>query len=171
MAAVTLARNLRDVSTTFDKLEDAKKQLKRYEARKEGNDENPTVKLSKYLLDGCCGARVDAVEHYTSLKTELTQQVKTLRDESEKKFTRVGFVTFKTIPQAVLASQALLHEYPQFNVTENASYPGDVNWRALPIPYWRRAVSYVLVRIGLFFLLFFWVFPVAFISGAYQPTV
>ena len=76
-----------------------------------------------------------------------------------------AFVSFKTRWGAAVCAQSQQSRNPIIWLTEWAPQPQDVYWENLAIPYVELSVRRLLMAIGLFFLTFFFMIPIAFVQS------
>lgn len=72
-----------------------------------------------------------------------------------------AFVSFKTRWGAAVCAQTQQSSNPTIWLTERAPEPRDVYWDNLAIPYVELTIRRLLVAVGLFFLIFFFMIPIA----------
>ncbi|KAG1464698.1 hypothetical protein G6F56_005028 [Rhizopus delemar] len=120
---------------------------------------------------GLWGPKVDAIEHYTELFGRLDKQVSDLRNEDqygnkpEVEMTNVGFVTFKTMNSAVIASQIAIRPEPFVCRTVMAYEPRDVLWSTVSIRGRERLLREIIVWSITLVLVVFWFVPVLVLSS------
>ncbi|CAO3702184.1 unnamed protein product [Rhizopus stolonifer] len=120
---------------------------------------------------GLWGPKVDAIEHYTELFGRLDKQVSDLRNEDqygnkpEVEMTNVGFVTFKNMNSAVIASQIAIRPEPFVCRTVMAYEPRDVLWSTVSIRGRERLLREIIVWSITLVLVVFWFVPVLVLSS------
>ncbi|EEF29316.1 CSC1-like protein At4g02900 [Ricinus communis] len=132
-------------------------------------DRNPSVKPTKKTgVWGLWGTRVDAIDYYTS-------EIGKLSEEEEKERERVlndpnavvpaAFVSFKSRWGAAVCAQTQQSSNSTIWLAERAPEPRDVYWDNLAIPYVELTVRRLLMAVGLFFLIFFFMIPIALVQS------
>lgn len=76
-----------------------------------------------------------------------------------------AFVSFKTRWGAAVCAQTQQSKDPTIWLTDWAPEPRDVFWDNLAIPYFERTIRRLLMAVGLFFLIFFFMIPIAFVQS------
>ncbi|KAL6978493.1 hypothetical protein U1Q18_020161, partial [Sarracenia purpurea var. burkii] len=76
-----------------------------------------------------------------------------------------AFVSFKTRWGAAVCAQTQQSSNPTIWLTEWAPEPRDVYWDNLAIPYVALTIRKLLMAVGLFFLTFFFMIPIAFVQS------
>lgn len=76
-----------------------------------------------------------------------------------------AFVSFKTRWGAAICAQTQQSNNPTIWLTEWAPEPRDVFWDNLSIPYVSLAVRRLLIAVSVFFLIFFFMIPIAFVQS------
>ncbi|EGC33329.1 hypothetical protein DICPUDRAFT_88828 [Dictyostelium purpureum] len=149
--------------------------IKKYEAAIEKyrkTQEKPQVKLG---LCGCFGEKVDAIDHYQTQIDDLTKKIEDERAAAEsdyyeknagKKVAGTGFVVFNQRQIQKEMVQTIMHEKYQSQFSRYyAPDPNDVFWPNIHIGLKQYYIRLLLVSVFTFFLIFFWMIPVAFLSG------
>lgn len=77
----------------------------------------------------------------------------------------VAFVSFKGRWGAAVAAQTQQTKNPTVWLTEWAPEPSDVYWPNLAIPFVELTVRRLLMTIAIFFLVFFFMIPIAFVQS------
>ncbi|XP_058008684.1 CSC1-like protein At4g02900 isoform X2 [Hevea brasiliensis] len=132
-------------------------------------ERNPSSKpTTKTGFWGLWGTRVDAIDYYTA-------EIGKLSEEEDKERERVindpnavvpaAFVSFKSRWGAAVCAQTQQTSNPTIWLTERAPEPRDVYWDNLAIPYFELTIRRLLVAVGLFFLIFFFMLPIAFVQS------
>lgn len=73
-------------------------------------------------------------------------------------------MSFKTRWGAAVCAQTQQSSNPTIWLTEWAPEPHDVYWNNLAIPYVALTIRRLLMAVGLFFLTFFYMIPIAFVQ-------
>ncbi|CAI0579023.1 unnamed protein product [Linum tenue] len=76
-----------------------------------------------------------------------------------------AFVSFKSRWAAAVCAQTQQSSNPTMWLTERAPEPRDVYWSNLAIPYVEHTIRRFLMAVALFFLIFFFVIPIAFVQS------
>uniref|UniRef100_A0A2C9WN54 CSC1-like protein At4g02900 n=1 Tax=Manihot esculenta TaxID=3983 RepID=A0A2C9WN54_MANES len=132
-------------------------------------ERNPSSKpTTKTGFCGLWGTRVDAIDYYTT-------EIEKLTEEEDKERERVindpnavvpaAFVSFRTRWGAAICAQTQQTSNPTIWLTERAPEPRDVYWDNLAIPYVELTIRRLLVAVALFFLIFFFMIPIAFVQS------
>ncbi|KAL5561636.1 hypothetical protein UlMin_031383, partial [Ulmus minor] len=133
------------------------------------HERNPTKKpTTKTGFWGLFGNRVDAIEYYTAQIEKLTQEENAERERvvSDPRATvPAAFVSFRTRWGAAVCAQTQQSSNPTIWLTEWAPQPRDVFWDNLAIPFVELNVRRLLMGIGLYFLIFFFMIPIAFVQS------
>ncbi|CAI0578832.1 unnamed protein product [Linum tenue] len=114
------------------------------------------------------GSTVDAIEYYESeidklIKEEELEREKVLSDANA--VIPAAFVSFKSRWAAAVCAQTQQSSNPTMWLTERAPEPRDVYWSNLAIPYVEHTIRRFLMAVALFFLIFFFVIPIAFVQS------
>lgn len=137
-----------------------------YQNKHERNPaKRPTTKAS---LWGLWGNRVDAIGYYTAEIEKLTLEENVERERvtsDPKAKVPAAFVSFKTRWGAAVCAQTQQSSNPTIWLTEWAPEPRDVYWDNLAIPYVELSIRRLLMSVGLFFLIFFFMIPIAFVQS------
>ncbi|KAA3475019.1 CSC1-like protein isoform X1 [Gossypium australe] len=117
---------------------------------------------------GVVGTKVDAIDYYSSeiqklSEAEALEREKVLSDP--KAIVLAAFVSFKSRWAAAVCAQTQFSHNPTIWLTEWAPEPRDVYWRNLAIPYFDLTIRRLLMAIALFFLIFFFMIPIAFVQS------
>lgn len=113
---------------------------------------------------GLWGERVDAIDFYTA---EIETLVKEIAEERERvlkdpeAIMPVAFVSFNTRWGAAVCAQTQQSKNPTIWLTEWAPEPRDVYWSNLAIPFVAIAIRKLVMGVTLFFLVFFFMIPIA----------
>lgn len=76
-----------------------------------------------------------------------------------------AFVSFKSRWGAAVCAQTQQSSNPTMWLTEWAPEPRDVYWRNLAIPYVELSLRRLLMAVALFFLVFFFMIPIAIVQS------
>jgi hypothetical protein len=76
-----------------------------------------------------------------------------------------AFVSFKTRWGAAVCAQTQQSRNPTIWLTDWAPEPRDVFWDNLAIPYVEITIRRLLMAVGVFFLTFFFMIPIAFVQS------
>lgn len=76
-----------------------------------------------------------------------------------------AFVSFKSRWAAAVCAQTQQSRNPTIWLSEWAPEPRDVYWNNLAIPYFELSVRRLLMALALFFLIFFFMIPIAFVQS------
>ncbi|KAI7868344.1 hypothetical protein BDF14DRAFT_1881133 [Spinellus fusiger] len=113
---------------------------------------------------GLWGKKVDAIEYYTEKFDQLDKRVMEARRTTNYEMTNVGFVTFKSMASAVIASQIAIHPAPFLCRTVMAYEPRDVIWNNISIKGRESIVRYILCWSITLLLVVFWTIPIGILS-------
>ncbi|KAL9270448.1 CSC1-like protein [Drosera capensis] len=117
---------------------------------------------------GLWGARVDAIDYYTSEIQKLSEQELAERERVEcdpKAVLPAAFVSFRSRWGAAVCAQTQQSSDPTIWLTEWAPEPTDVYWANLAIPYVELSIRRLLMAVAFFFLVFFFMVPIAFVQS------
>lgn len=117
---------------------------------------------------GLWGARVDAIDFYVAQIDALAKQITEERSrvlKDPKSIMPVAFVSFNTRWGAAVCAQTQQTKNPTIWLTEWAPEPSDVYWRNLSIPFVALAIRRLMMAVALFFLIFFFMIPIAFVQS------
>ncbi|KAF8031458.1 hypothetical protein BT93_D0617 [Corymbia citriodora subsp. variegata] len=117
---------------------------------------------------GCCGAKVDALDYYTSEVEKLSKEIAAEREKvasDPKSIMPAAFVSFKTRWGAAVCAQTQQCRNPTLWLTDWAPEPCDVYWPNLAIPYVSLTIRRLIMAIAFFFLTFFFMIPIAFVQS------
>ncbi|KAE8732526.1 CSC1-like protein [Hibiscus syriacus] len=117
---------------------------------------------------GLFGNKVDAIDYYSSeiqklSEAEASEREKVLSDP--KAIVPAAFVSFKSRWSAAICAQTQQYHDPTIWLTEWAPEPRDVYWSNLAIPYFDLTIRTLLMAMALFFLIFFFMIPIAFVQS------
>lgn len=128
-------------------------------------ERRPTTKTGFF---GLWGRQVDAVEWYTTAVEQKTREINKEHErvmDDPKAILPVAFVSFKGRWGAAVAAQTQQTKNPTVWLTEWAPEPSDVYWPNLAIPFVELTVRRLLMTIAIFFLVFFFMIPIAFVQS------
>ncbi|KAH9299729.1 hypothetical protein KI387_031411, partial [Taxus chinensis] len=128
-------------------------------------DKRPTRKKGFF---GLWGERVDAIDFYTAQINALAKEIIAERArvlKNPKSIMPVAFVSFNTRWGAAVCAQTQQSKNPTIWLTEWAPEPRDVYWHNLSIPFVVLAIRRLLMAVSLFFLIFFFMIPIAFVQS------
>lgn len=94
---------------------------------------------------------------------EATEKERVISDP--KAIVPAAFVSFKTRWGAAVCAQTQQSSNPTLWLTEWAPEPRDVYWPNLAIPFVELTIRRLLMAVSLFFLTFFFMFPIAFVQS------
>ncbi|CAN1843535.1 CSC1-like protein At3g21620 [Linum perenne] len=130
---------------------------------------NPIKKpTTKTGFLGICGARVDAIDHYTSEIEKLSAEMSAEREKlvsNQDAIMPAAFVSFKTRWAAATCAQTQQSRDPTQWLTEWAPEPRDVYWDNLAIPYVSLAIRRLVIGVVFFLLTFFFMIPIVFVQS------
>ncbi|XP_021681353.2 CSC1-like protein At4g02900 isoform X2 [Hevea brasiliensis] len=125
----------------------------------------PTTKTGFW---GLWGTRVDAIDFYTVEIGKLNEEEDKERERvisDPNAIVPVAFVSFKSRWGAAVCAQTQQTSNPTIWLTERAPEPRDVYWDNLAIPYVELTIRRLLMALGLFFLIFFFMIPIAIVQS------
>ncbi|XP_052186844.1 CSC1-like protein At4g02900 [Diospyros lotus] len=125
----------------------------------------PTTKTGFW---GLWGKTVDAIDHYATEIEKLSEEEAAERERvvtDPKAIVPAAFVSFKTRWGAAVCAQTQQSSNPTIWLTEWAPEPRDVYWDNLAIPYVELTIRRLLMAVGLFFLLFFFMIPITIVQS------
>ncbi|GKV01977.1 hypothetical protein SLEP1_g14475 [Rubroshorea leprosula] len=117
---------------------------------------------------GCCGEKVDAIDHYTSKIEKLSEEIDDERarvQKDPKSIMPAAFVSFKTRWGAAVCAQTQQSRNPTLWLTEWAPEPRDVYWENLAIPYVQITIRRLIMGVAFFFLTFFFMIPITLVQS------
>ncbi|GAA0149811.1 hypothetical protein Leryth_005437 [Lithospermum erythrorhizon] len=128
-------------------------------------EKRPTRK-TRFL--GLWGERVDSIDFYKQqikdLDLKLTmERQKVLRDPEF--ILPAAFVSFKSRWGASICAQTQQSKIPTLWLTNWAPEPRDLYWKNLAIPFVSLTVRQLLISVAVFFLVFFYMIPIAFVQS------
>ncbi|KAI0519751.1 hypothetical protein KFK09_007211 [Dendrobium nobile] len=117
---------------------------------------------------GLWGTSVDAIDYYNAeieklLNKETAERERVITDT--KAIIPAAFVSFKTRWGAAVCAQTQQSSNPTLWLTEWAPEPRDVYWPNLAIPFVELTIRRLLMAVLLFFLTFFFMFPIAIVQS------
>lgn len=125
----------------------------------------PTMKTGFW---GLWGATVDAIDYYTAEIEKLSGKESAERERlisDPKAILPAAFVSFKSRWAAAVCAQTQQSSNPTIWLTQWAPEPRDVYWANLAIPYFQLTIRRLLMAVGLFFLIFFFLIPIALVQS------
>ncbi|KAJ8748346.1 hypothetical protein K2173_002983 [Erythroxylum novogranatense] len=130
---------------------------------------NPSTKpMTKTGFFGLWGTKVDAIDWYLSEIEKLSQEEEAEREKvlrDPKSVIPAAFVSFKSRWGAAVCAQTEQTSNPTIWLTERAPEPRDVYWDNLAIPYFELTIRRLLMGVALFFLVFFFMIPIAIVQS------
>ncbi|XVE77753.1 hypothetical protein DITRI_Ditri13aG0087800 [Diplodiscus trichospermus] len=136
-----------------------------YHNKYERTSKRPVTKTG---FCGLFGTNVDAINYYSSEIQKLTEAEAAEREKvmsDPKAIVPAAFVSFKSRWAAAVCAQTQLCRNPTIWLTEWAPEPRDVYWNNLAIPYFELTIRRLLMAVALFFLIFFFMIPIAFVQS------
>ncbi|KAK1295336.1 hypothetical protein QJS10_CPA16g01368 [Acorus calamus] len=117
---------------------------------------------------GLWGKSVDAIDYCAAeieklCKEEVIERERVVSDV--KAIMPVAFVSFKTRWGAAVCAQTQQSSNPTLWVTEWAPEPRDVYWANLSIPFVELTIRRLIMAVALFFLTFFFMFPITIVQS------
>ncbi|KAL7200621.1 hypothetical protein ACSBR1_032528 [Camellia fascicularis] len=125
----------------------------------------PTTKTGFW---GLWGKTVDAIDYYTAEIGKLREEEAGERERvisDNNSIVPAAFVSFKSRWGAAVCAQTQQSSNPTIWLTEWAPEPRDVYWENLAIPFVELTIRRLLMAVGLFFLTFFFMIPIAFVQS------
>ncbi|KAL7172313.1 hypothetical protein ACSBR2_031914 [Camellia fascicularis] len=130
---------------------------------------DPTKKpATKTGFWGLWGKTVDAIDYYTAEIGKLSEEEAGERQRvisDNNSIVPAAFVSFKSRWGAAVCAQTQQSSNPTIWLTEWAPEPRDVYWENLAIPFVELTIRRLLMAVGLFFLTFFFMIPIAFVQS------
>ncbi|CAL0314191.1 unnamed protein product [Lupinus luteus] len=128
-------------------------------------DKKPTIKLGFW---GLWGRKVDAVEYYRRIITELDKMMilerqKVIKDP--KCLLPVAFLSFNSRWGASVCAQTQQSKNPTLWLTDWAPEPRDVYWQNLAIPFVSLSIRKLIISSLVFALVFFYMIPIALVQS------
>ncbi|XVF21817.1 hypothetical protein REPUB_Repub12eG0122500 [Reevesia pubescens] len=157
--------NTNKLATLVEKKKSLKNWYTYYLNKYERTSKRPATKTG---LGGLFGTKVDAIDYYSSEIEKLSEAEAAERDKvmsDPKAIVPAAFVSFKSRWAAAVCAQTQLCRNPTIWLTEWAPEPRDVYWNNLSIPYFELSVRRLLMAVALFFLIFFFMIPIAFVQS------
>lgn len=158
--------NANNLSDLVDKRKRLQNWLDYYENKYSRNPERrPTTKTGFW---GLWGKTVDALDYYSSEIERLLNEEATERDRvifDSKSIIPAAFVSFKSRWGAAVCAQTQQSSNPTLWLTDWAPEPRDVYWPNLAIPFVEITIRRLLMAVSLFFLTFFFMFPIAIVQS------
>ncbi|WCJ21495.1 ERD (early-responsive to dehydration stress) family protein [Euphorbia peplus] len=132
-------------------------------------ERNPLIKpTTKTGFMGLIGKRVDAIEYYIAELEKISEEERGEREKVISDPTAVipaAFVSFKSRWAAAVCAQTQQSSNPTIWLTERAPEPRDVYWDNLAIPYVELSIRRLVMAVGLFLLIFFFMIPIALVQS------
>lgn len=163
--------DVRPAEKIFQDREDALRKLEHAEgvyelAKLKDSNGQGTRPMHKTGFMGLLGPKVDSIEYWRAKSQELHPQVaneqRTTKHEREED---AAFVIFNDRRSATEAAQVVHAPHAlRWRVTQ-APEPEEVVWHNLHIPAWQRAVRRFIVGVVTFFLVVFYMIPIAFVAS------
>ncbi|KAK8921125.1 hypothetical protein KSP39_PZI020853 [Platanthera zijinensis] len=128
-------------------------------------ERRPTTKTGFW---GLWGETVDALDYYSTEIERLLNEEATERDRvisDSKAIIPAAFVSFKSRWGAAVCAQTQQSSNPTLWLTDWAPEPRDVYWPNLAIPFVEITIRRLLMAVSLFFLTFFFMFPIAIVQS------
>ncbi|KAK8971112.1 hypothetical protein KSP40_PGU020190 [Platanthera guangdongensis] len=158
--------NANNLSDLVDKRKRLQNWLDYYENKYCRNPERrPTTKTGFW---GLWGETVDALDYYSTEIERLLNEEATERDRvisDSKAIIPAAFVSFKSRWGAAVCAQTQQSSNPTLWLTDWAPEPRDVYWPNLAIPFVEITIRRLLMAVSLFFLTFFFMFPIAIVQS------
>ncbi|XP_020581813.1 CSC1-like protein At4g02900 [Phalaenopsis equestris] len=117
---------------------------------------------------GLWGTSVDAIDYYAAKIEDLLNKEAKEKERvisAPKSIMPAAFVSFKTRWGAAVCAQTQQSSNPTLWLTEWAPEPRDVYWPNLAIPFVELTIRRLLMAVSLFFLTFFFMFPIAIVQS------
>ncbi|KAH9297819.1 hypothetical protein KI387_029501, partial [Taxus chinensis] len=158
--------NANKLAKLVKKKESLKDWLTYNQNKYERNPEKRPTKKKGFL--GLCGERVDAIEFYTEKMDSLAKDAAVERErvlKDPKSIMPVAFVSFNSRWGAAVCAQTQQCKNPTLWLTEWAPEPRDVYWNNLAIPFVELTIRRLVITAAVFFLVFFFMIPIAFVQS------
>lgn len=157
--------NANKLADLVEKKKKMRNWLDYYLLKFERKSKRPTTKTG-WL--GCFGSDVDAIDYCKSEiekigKEEAEERKKVMKDP--KSIMPAAFVSFRSRWGAAVCAQTQQTSNPTTWLTEWAPEPRDVYWNNLSIPFVSLTVRRLIIAVAFFFLIFFYVVPIAFVQA------
>ncbi|KAF7818293.1 CSC1-like protein [Senna tora] len=117
---------------------------------------------------GLWGNKVDSIDHYAENIAKLSKEEEEERarvSSDPSAIIPAAFVSFKTRWGAAVCAQTQQSCNPTIWLTEWAPEPRDVCWENLSIPFVELTIRKLLMSVALFFLIFCFMIPIAFVQS------
>ena len=170
IAGTVLVRDVSGLSDLMSEREEAVHQLNHIRGQVEIDFETNHARPRhnpKFCGCGPCASaddEVDSLDYYTDKVRTLDWAI-AAEEQKDHKLSNCGFVTFHS---ARAFSQALtvpiVSRPNEFDVYV-APEPSDIRWLGVAMPPPTRVAMHMLMSVAHFFLVFFWVVPVGFVSS------
>ncbi|GAM17713.1 hypothetical protein SAMD00019534_008880 [Acytostelium subglobosum LB1] len=142
--------------------------INKYEAAMETTARKNKTQYTKDGFLGLVGQKREKMEFFQENITNFDKGIETKRASYEENMPghRCGFAVFNHRSNAKITLQTIMDKkYPYKMVTYPAPDPYDVYWKNAGISYKSFLQRTLVVSIFIFFLVFFWMVPITFISG------
>jgi len=130
----------------------------------EGGFQRPKIKLNKVLKDVKADIEVDSQDFYLYHIQYLDEQLMR-RSQYRYPVKNAGFVTFKTARAYAAALRMCTTSIPEKFLVDAAPEPREILWDGITRPRRWRQSMHGLMLVAHFFLVFFWIVPVGFVSS------
>ncbi|KAI0515852.1 hypothetical protein KFK09_008520 [Dendrobium nobile] len=153
------------LSKVVKKKKNMKNWLDFYQLRHERNPSKRPIRKTGFL--GLCGEKVDAIDYYTTEIAKLSKEEVEERDriKGQNSIIPAAFVSFRTRWGAAVCAQTQQTRNPTIWLAEWAPEPRDVYWNNLAVPFVHLTVRRLIIAVALFFLIFFFMVPIAFVQS------
>ncbi|PKU69799.1 calcium permeable stress-gated cation channel 1 [Dendrobium catenatum] len=154
-----------NLSKVVKKKKNMKNWLDFYQLRHERNPSKRPIRKTGFL--GLCGEKVDAIDYYTTEIAKLSKEEVEERDriKGQNSIIPAAFVSFRTRWGAAVCAQTQQTRNPTIWLAEWAPEPRDVYWNNLAVPFVHLTVRRLIIAVALFFLIFFFMVPIAFVQS------
>lgn len=128
-------------------------------------DQRPT---SKKGFLGLWGEKIDSIDYYKQQINEFDKKLTVERQnvlKDPKAIMSAGFVSFNSRWGAAVCAQTQQSRNPTLWLTNWAPEPRDVYWRNLAIPFVSLSIRKFVISVSVFFLVFFYMIPIAFVQS------
>ncbi|XAR58523.1 hypothetical protein NMG60_11013951 [Bertholletia excelsa] len=157
--------NANDLAKLVAKKRSLKNWLVYYQNKFERKSKRSTTKTGFW---GLWGKTVDAIDYYTEEIEKLNEREAAERERVMSDSSAIipaAFVSFRSRWGAAVCAQTQQSCDPTIWLTEWAPEPRDVFWDNLAIPYVELSIRRLLMTVGIFFLTFFFMIPVAIVQS------
>eukprot|EP00039_Didymoeca_costata_P024618 m.10853 g.10853 ORF g.10853 m.10853 type:complete len:821 (+) comp4343_c0_seq1:176-2638(+) len=139
----------------------------KWEDLQQKEKENPKKKAKRpqHKTKMLCGKKVDSIDWYKEEIEKLRGQIEE-EFKKEKKPLCQGFVTFNSTVATLCAEGILAPSAVPYAMEHTfAPEPRDVYWPNLKLDHKQRQIRSLLMAAATFWLVFFWIIPVAFVAS------